>query len=151
MIHDLVSIVAGAADGDTIILPGGVHNLTGSLVIEKRIVLVGAGALGTSTSVTGVTSLVGTNVGGFQEKVLITSTGAGSMFTGISFNAPVQFTGFGNNSSTFSASFERCLLNSSFALGGFASPVVHLPSNVSVKQCIFLYGINTAKFGTHWL
>lgn len=142
---DLVAIVQNAAEGDTIVLPGGPLNLNGSLLIDKPITLVGAGALSTGTPVTGVTTIIGTNVGGFQEKVLIQSTGKESSFHGIRFDAPVEFVGFGNNDPTFSASFTRCMFLSTFSLGGWASPVTPpAASNVHVKQCVFLWSISSS-------
>lgn len=142
---DLVAIVQNAADGDTIVLPGGPLNLNGSLLVDKRLTVVGAGALNMGTPVTGTTTIIGTNVGGFQEKVLIQSTGKGSSFHGIRFDAPVEFVGFGNNDPTFSASFTRCMFLSTFSLGGWASPVTPpAASNVHVKQCIFLWSISSS-------
>ncbi|HNR53788.1 MAG TPA: hypothetical protein PKJ19_01375 [Flavobacteriales bacterium] len=151
-VDDLVAIVQGAAANDTIILPGGPINLNGSLIIDKKLILIGAGMLNSGTPITGTTTIIGTNVGGFQEVVAILSSGAGSRITGINFQAPVQFTGFGNNAPAFSASFERCMFSGSLALSVFASPVVPpSASNVSLKQCIIQQGItcstNTAPQG----
>ena len=142
---DLVAIVQNAADGDTIILPGGPLNLNGSLLVDKRLTLVGAGALSTGTPVTGVTTIIGASVGGFQEKVLIQSTGKGSSFHGIRFDAPVEFVGFGNNDPTFSASFSRCMFLRAFSLGAWATPVTPpAASNVHVKHCVFLWSISNS-------
>lgn len=138
-VNELNSIVNDAVDNDTIILPGGPINLNGSLVVDKKLVLIGAGIQMAGTPVTGVTTLIGTNVGGFQEIVAVESAGAGSMFTGINFQAPFRFVGFGNEAPAFSATFERCMFSSGFALSAFASPVVPpSASNVTVKQCIIL-------------
>ncbi|MBK6829393.1 MAG: hypothetical protein IPG92_00985 [Flavobacteriales bacterium] len=142
---DLVSIVQNAAIGDTIILPGGPINLSGSLLIDKRLTLVGAGVLNMGTPVTGTTTIIGTNVGGFQEKVMIQSPGAGSSFHGIVFQAPVEFTGFGNNTPSFSASFVRCMFTYNLSIGVWSSPVATpAASNVHVKHCIFLNEITNA-------
>ncbi len=144
-VNELNTIVSEAMDNDTIILPGGPINLNGSLVVNKKLVLIGAGIQTVGTPVTGITTLIGTNVGGFQEMVVVESTGAGSKFTGMNFQAPFRFAGFGNDAPTFSAAFERCMFSSGFALSAFASPVVPpSASNVTVKQCIFLGEISAS-------
>lgn len=144
-VDDLVNIVAGASANDTIILPGGPMNLAGSLLIDKRIVIVGAGVLASGTPVTGISTVIGTNVGGFQEYVTITSAGAGSSLHGIEFQAPVRFYGSGMNAPSFTASFNRCRFVGSLSLGEWSSPIVYpAASNVYVKHCIFLNGISSA-------
>lgn len=141
---NLVAFVQNANSGDTIILPGGPFNLNGSLLIDERITLIGAGVLGVGTPVTGVTTIIGEG-GAFAEKVRILAGGAGSSFHGIRFEATVEFGGFGNNAPSFSATFVRCLFTQTFTLGAWSSPVTPpAASNVHLKHCIFLFGISNA-------
>jgi len=144
-VSDLVGVVANANPNDTIILPGGPINLEGSLLIDKPLVLIGAGVSSPGTPVTGITTLIGTWVAGGYEEVVITFPGRTSSLHGIEFQAPVKFAGFGNNDPAFSFAFLRCVFAGSFALGGWASPVTPpAASNVTVKQCIFLEGISNS-------
>ncbi|MBK8498692.1 MAG: hypothetical protein IPL52_07710 [Flavobacteriales bacterium] len=141
---NLVTFVQNSNPGDTIILPGGPLNLNGSLIINEPITIIGAGVLSAGTPITGITTIVGEG-GPFAEKVLIQSGGAGSSLHGIRFEATVEFSGFGNNAPSFSATFVRCLFTQTFTLGAWSSPVTPpAASNVHVKQCIFLFGISNA-------
>lgn len=144
-LDDLNAVVNSAVSGDTIVLPGGAIQLNGSLVVQKKLAFVGAGALDVGTPVTGTTTIVGQNNGGFFEQVLIEATGAGTSFHGVRFGAAVIFSGFGNEAPSFSTSFTRCVFLSALSVGGGGTPVdPPAASNVRIHQCIVLNGITNS-------
>lgn len=120
----LPSIVSGALDGDTIILPGGPLTI-GGLSITKNITFVGAGILQSGTPVTGPTQIVYA----FQQDIVISAGGNGSSFHGIHFLRPVRFTGGVSN-----VSFIRCSFDTGLSLAAFQQTA---PNNVIIKHCIF--------------
>ena len=113
--------------GDTLILPGGTFTLTGStdLLIDRPIVVIGAGYLSASNPVTGSTVIGGTN------DVDLVLSAAGSSFFGLDFDmggAGVVFA----NSGTMNVSFSRCDFGTVF-LGTTGAGSVN--SQIHFREC----------------
>ncbi len=100
---DLATALSSAQAGDKLFLSGGSFNVTGDLVIDKRLHFIGAGIHPDSSSVTATTSINSANLR------LITGA-SGSTFTGIGFN-PSGHTYYGNNDTDDDPTgivFQRC-------------------------------------------
>ncbi len=131
--------------GDTIILPGAAI-WTPNIVINKPLTIVGAGVIPSGATVTGLTILNSTTGSPGQPLFTIVAEGAGSSFHGIVFQMQVRFFGFNLNTPSFSATFERCLLNNGLSLVAFMSPSQAPPaSNVTVRQSIIRNGISNSS------
>ena len=120
-------IVAGALDGDTIILPGG-PIATGGINLNKTITFVGAGILGEGTPVTARTIIPYV----FNQDIVLQDGSEGSSFHGIDFQRIVRFTG-----GVSDVSFVRCAFDT-YSMAGFQQTA---PSNVLIKHCLFRAGI----------
>jgi hypothetical protein len=121
------NVIDNAEHGDTIILPGGLFNInSNNLVINKRLVIFGAGIHLDSTAVTGRTILETKN----GWKILLTSGANQVEFHGISFTlGSVQV-----NDAVSGLTFVRCdfyLLRLDSA-NGYNSKV----SNLLLKECV---------------
>ena len=93
--------------GDTLILPGGTpFNLIGtnnSLVIDRPIVIIGAGYLASSNTVTNTTAIIGSN------NIVLMNGAEGTSIHGIDFRLGGGMVNF-TNDGTQNVSFFRCTL-----------------------------------------
>lgn len=124
---DLDTAITAAQPGDKLYLSGGTFNVTGELVIDKRLHFIGAGIHPDSSSATATTSINSSNLR------LITGAG-GSTFTGIAFN-PSGHTYYGNDDTDDDPAgivFQRC----EFKRGAINMGAAGSTSSTTFDECI---------------
>ena len=120
------SAYAAALDDDFVYLPG--TGITGSIVINKRLHIFGAGHHPDSTSATSKTV--------FSGSISIYNGGSGGSLEGIAVNSTVNL---GNNGTKISNyTIKRCYINSNLLFG--SSEVDSLPEYINVTENV-IYNI----------
>lgn len=121
--RSLDSAIANAQNGDTLYLPGGTFN-TGNIVIDKKILMFGAGHYPDSTDATGRTVLNGS--------VFFISGASLSVLHGVYLMGNITFGTTPTNSNINGLVISRCNFND--ILLSFNTSTVSLASNILISQ-----------------
>lgn len=123
-----------AANGDTLILPGGPFSPSGTLSVTKRLVWVGAGYRPDTNMVTTPTVFTSHPL----NQIHISQGASGSSFHGIRFDRLVQVAASGSSVVT-DVGFTRCQFKTGLRLAGALG---NSSTNIQLRQCVFEQGMH---------